>query len=675
MGSPLEACNIPGLLWQYVSDEGLAMSDLLWYVRRFRRMPVAELPYRFEHWAKKKRDKHSSEPMSRNGREGRYRIQTIDVAGVEQVFPDLTAHIMTSAESILHHHFHVFGIDRDFGDPIDWHLDPKTGRRWPLAFWGDIDYRDGRTVGGIKFAWELNRLQHLPVLALAFRMRQDRRYRAELFTQLQSWIDGNPYPRGINWISGIEIGIRIVNVVYSLRLLGDESLDVGQREALTRFVLFSGRHLYRYHSRYSSCANHAVAEGLGLFAAGLCLPGIEGAARWKMLGKSIVEHEVTRQIYPDGSSFEHSVPYLLFVSELCLVYLLLCRDYDEPCSPHVSDRLKVAFEFMSQVTDGNGNFPSIGDGDDGCLLKLDRSGRGNLVSLLNIGAVLFDKPEWILPTAEYDLLTFCLLGRDSTAAWKRLKRRVERTPRASQRFADAGLVTIADRGHILFVGNGGRLGLEPLAGHGHADCLSFWLSVKGHPIVVDPGTYLYHSGGPWRVYFRGTSAHSTVVIDEQDQAPGVSDFMFGRFYDVRQTRFDDSGERVVWSVEHDGYARLSDPVIHRRTFTYTRRHRELVIEDLLVCKGSHSVRSLIHLHPDCLVSLSRHSVDVRCGEAQLTVELDPQWGSVHVIRGQQDPRLGWYSPRFNEIHPSPAVVCCKNIKGTMRFASIIRVGD
>ena len=638
-------------------------------------MPVAELPYRFEHWAKKRRDRHASGLMARNGCADRHRLHTIDLTGVEQAFPDLTARLVTCAETMLHHHFCLFGIERDFGDPIDWHLDPKTGNRWPLSFWGDIDYRDGRTVGGIKFAWELNRLQHLPLLSLAFRMTQDSRYRQELFAQLQSWIDANPYPRGINWISGIEIGIRIVNLVYSLRLLGDESQDAGQQETLTRLASLSGRHLYRYRSKHSSCANHAVAEGLGLFAAGLCFPGIEGAADWKRLGRNVLEQEITRQIYPDGSSFEHSVPYLLFVSELFVVYLLLCRDYDEPCSPHVSDRLQAAFEFMSHVTDANGNCPCIGDGDDGCLLQLDMDGRGHLVSLLNIGAVLFDKPEWILPTAEYDLLTFCLLGRDSRAAWERLKKRVERAPRAVQRFADAGLVTIADRGHLLFVGNGGRLGLEPLGGHGHADCLSFWLSVKGRPIVVDPGTYLYHSGGPWRTYFRGTSAHSTIAIDEQDQALMLSDFMFGKFYHTRQTQFDDSDGRVVWSVEHDGYKRLSDSVIHRRTFTYTLRNHELVIEDLLLCQGSHSVQSLIHLHPDCLVSLSRHSVNVRCGEAQLTLELDPQWGSVQIVCGQQDPLLGWYSRRFNEIRPSPAVVCRKNIKGTTRFASIIRVGD
>lgn len=651
------------------------MTDLLWYMHRLRKMPVVELPYRLDHWAKKKRDKYSVVAAARDGRACGNRIRRMDLSGVEEVFPDLRTRVVTSAESILNHHFNVFGIDRDFGDPIDWHLDPKTGNQWPLAFWGDIDYRDGRTVGGIKFAWELNRLQHLPVLAVAFQMTQDRRYRGELFAQLQSWMDGNPYPRGINWISGIEIATRIVNVIYSLRLLGGESPHAGQQEVLTKFMASSGRHLYRYRSRYSSCANHAVAEALGLFAAGLCFPDLEGALEWKRLGKSVLEHEVTRQIYPDGSSFEHSVPYLQFVSELFLVYLLLCRDYGEPCGEPVSSRLKAAFEFLSKVTDANGNYPYIGDGDGGCLLKLNGTSRGRLISLLNIGAVLFDNPTWIPEKADYDLMTFCLLGGGSKVRWERLKKQADGEHGVVQRLMDAGVVTIRDRDDILFVGNGGRLGLEPLAGHGHADCLSFWLSVKGHPIVVDPGTYRYHSGGKWRTYFRSTSAHSTIVVDEEDQAPIVSDFMFGKFYHTRQTQFDDSQERVVWSVEHDGYGRLEDPVIHRRTFAYIKQNHELVIEDLLTCRGTHSITSLIHLHPNCLISLSGHSVGVRCGDAELTFELDKAWESVRVVCGQQDPILGWYSPGFNEIRESPTLVCGKTISGTARFMSVIRVKD
>jgi hypothetical protein len=649
------------------------MSDFAWHIHRLRRMPPVELPYRLEQFLKKKLDKYSARASRQDCRKYSQNIHKVDMAGAEAVFPDLRMHVVNSAENILNHHFQVFGIERDFVNLIGWHLDPKTGNQWPLVFWGDIDYRDGETVGGIKFAWELNRLHHLPLLGMAFRITQDRKYKDEVFLQLRSWMDNNPYPNGINWISGIEIGIRLVNLVYSLKFLAGESLARGEQELLTEFVSLSGRHLYRYRSKYSSCANHAVAEALGMFVAGLSFPHIEGAAKWKKSGKSVLEREITRQIHPDGSSFEHSVPYLLFVSEHFLVYLSLCREHCEPHGAHVGERLKASLEFISSIVDINGNFPFIGDGDDGILLKFGTTSQDHLYSLLNTGAILFDNPSWILEDAYYDLKTFCLLGGDSRGDWELLRERTNRRNSGVQHFPDAGIVTIRDKYDSLFVGNGGRLGLEPLGGHGHADALSFWLSVDGHPIIVDPGTYLYHSGGKWRTYFRSTSAHSTIRVDGQDQAPILSDFMFGSFYSIKDVQLEESNERVVWSAEHDGYTRLEDPVIHKRRITCFKNNGEFIIDDLLSCRGMHSVESLVHFHPNCRVSLSDHVVIVGSGEAKLTLELDQKWGSLQIISGQNDPILGWCSPSFNVIQRSYTLACQKNIDGTETFRSVIRL--
>ncbi len=37
------------------------------------------------------------------------------------------------------------------------------------------------------------------------------------------------------------------------------------------------------------------------------------------------------------------------------------------------------------------------------------------------------------------------------------------------------------------------LGFLSIAAHGHADALSFILHVDGSPILVDPGTFMYHT--------------------------------------------------------------------------------------------------------------------------------------------------------------------------------------
>ena len=72
----------------------------------------------------------------------------------------------------------------------------------------------------------------------------------------------------------------------------------------------------------------------------------------------------------------------------------------------------------------------------------------------------------------------------------------------------------------------GPLGYLSIAAHGHADALSFVLNVGDREILVDPGTYAYHTDPAWRRYFRSTRAHNTVGVDEQDQSVQAGNFMW-----------------------------------------------------------------------------------------------------------------------------------------------------
>ena len=84
----------------------------------------------------------------------------------------------------------------------------------------------------------------------------------------------------------------------------------------------------------------------------------------------MLEREVLRQIYPDGSSFEHTIPYLQFVADHFLIYYLICKEYNEHIDGMVEERLKATCEFISNIVDIKGNIPMIGDDDDGFLLKV-----------------------------------------------------------------------------------------------------------------------------------------------------------------------------------------------------------------------------------------------------------------------------------------------------------------
>lgn len=651
--------------------------DLSWYLKRLSKMPFREIPYRLAQVLSIKRDKYFSRGVDCRQIDYVSKVSELALFSSNKWLSDYldSQAIRQEMAHILRHEFEIFGIKKSYGSDLDFHQDPKTGKSWPLIFWGDINYRNSHQIGGIKFAWELNRFHHWPKLALAYIANHDQIYLKECFDELKHWLETNPYPYGINWISSIELGIRLVNLLFFLKIVGSHHFNEEGRRLLARFVYLHARHLCKYRSKYSSCANHAISEALGLFAAGLMFPAFTDASKWKTLGRRVLEKEAARQILEDGSSFEHSIPYLQFVADHLLVYHLWCKEYQEPMNHDIERRLIAICDFLVTIMDLDGNVPLFGDDDDGFLLKTWSNGHNNFLSLINTGSILFGRPHWIHPSASLDTKTTILLGRSAPCQWKLMQRKRDWNP-TTRYFPNAGLGVIRHgsfKQEILFVGNSGPLGLPPLGGHGHADALSFWLSVNGQPFFVDPGTYLYHSGGKWRHYFRSTAAHNSVQIDDQDQAEQLGDFMFGDFYQINNINWREDNESVCWAAEHDGYARLPDPVLHRREVCYFKRKRSFEIVDLLNCNGWHKIKILFHLHPNVEVrSEGENRYCLSVGSISVILHTDKQLKG-QVLIGSEDPLMGWYSPKFNRLEKTISLVFSKKIRGNSIFRSEVNI--
>ena len=654
---------------------------IFWYLKRLKKMPLREIPYRINQFLRIKQDKFFFAKaklkyiLSENAG-NKFQEHFGECSDFNTIFTSKEINgFLSEAESILQHKFDIFGIVADFGNPVNTHLDIKTGKTWPLNFWDDIDYRDGNTVGGIKFAWEFNRLNHLPILAVAYLITKKNKYLLEIFTELDQWLKANPYPFGINWISGIESGIRLVNLFYALKIIGRNLLKEEQEINVLQFVWLNASHLYRYPSKYSSSGNHALAEALGLFVAGTAFPCLKGAHKWKTFGKKVLEREVLRQIYPDGSSFEHTIPYLQFVADHFLIYYLICKEYNEHIDGMVEERLKAICKFISNILDIKGNIPMIGDDDDGFLLKLWSGEHNNFLSLLNTCAILFKKPEWIHPAAGLDTKTSILIGNSAEYEWKKLKN-LQGWQKESCYFKDAGLAVISDNKsekEIMFVGHCGAHIPGEGGGHRHADALSFCLSVNGQLFFVDPGTYLYHSGGRWRKYFRSTVSHNTVEIDDKDQVEQIADFMFDDFYHIHNVQFAEKDNMIIWTAEHDGYNRLSDPVIHQREVIFDKEDKTFIIIDRLKCKGKHKIKLLFHVHPDVkVISDINNSYQLTSETATLVLQTDKELNG-NILYGMENPLTGWYSSRFNRLDKTNTIIFTKTILGDSVVTSRVSV--
>src|SRR5438309_1202714 len=72
------------------------------------------------------------------------------------------------ANSLVAHRFPILGLEIQAGPDIRWRRDYLHGMESDLAYFRRIPYLDFKAVGDHKLIWELNRHQHLVLLAQAY---------------------------------------------------------------------------------------------------------------------------------------------------------------------------------------------------------------------------------------------------------------------------------------------------------------------------------------------------------------------------------------------------------------------------------------------------------------------------------------------------------------------------
>src|SRR6185503_751547 len=127
-------------------------------------------------------------------------------------WPHVEAEIVAEAEQIVSGRFDLLGLKQlEFGDPINWQLEPLSGKSAPMIHWSELDYLDPEIAGDKKITWELNRHQHFVKLGQAYWLTNDEKYAQAFVAQLNSWMDQNAPKQGINWASSLEIAFRSIS--------------------------------------------------------------------------------------------------------------------------------------------------------------------------------------------------------------------------------------------------------------------------------------------------------------------------------------------------------------------------------------------------------------------------------------------------------------------------------
>ena len=570
-----------------------------------------------------------------------------------------------AADRILDGEFDVFSLrGAPLGFPPRWNVDPRTGIEAPLIFGKELNYRNPALVGDVKYLWEPNRHLELVTLAQAWHLTRDEQYLLGCRTLLDSWFSQCPYPQGVNWCVSLEHAMRLVNWSFAWFLLGGEDSVIFAGEAGRAFrarwleSIYQHCHFIpRHWSRHSSANNHLLGEATGLFVAALTWPLWRESPQWERHARAELDRQVLEQTFADGVNREQAAWYHHAVADMMLVAGLVARANGRDFGDKYWDRLEVMLEFIASLMDVGGNVPMLGDADEGVLVRFDPDPDADVFrSLLSSGAVLFRRPAMRAKGGRFDDKTRWLLGDAAEATFAGID--ASRAFPVRRAFPEGGYFILGEDfetpREVRLVADAGPLGYLAIAAHGHADALSFTLSVGGQPILVDPGTFSY-SVMPWRRYFRGTAAHNTVLVDDRNQSQYGGSFLWLRHASAAVESFYASGDEQILCARHDGYRRLADPVRHRRTWRYTSGIAHLSITDELLCASEHSIAIHWHFAPECTVGLEGQTVVARRGGVRVRLHC-PQGLEPHLVTGRETPPLGWYSPRFDVKVPLTTAV-------------------
>ncbi len=359
----------------------------------------------------------------------------------------------------------------------------------------------------------------------------------------ERWVRENPAGEGAGW-APYPISRRISNWVR-WRLEGGEGF-AGFEESLAWQAEWLRRRVER-----NLGANHLLANGKALAMAG-CYLGGRAAERWRAEGLEILRAELREQVLEDGGHYELSPMYHALVLEDVLDLENLGRAYPglAPGFEEIAGRM---LGWLRNMTHADGRIAFFNDAAFGMA------------------------PE----PAELEAYAGRLGVGEAKVA-----------------LSESGYVRL-ERGSVTVLMDIGALGPDHQPAHGHCDLLSVEVSRHGLREVVNSGVSTYEAGVE-RLRQRQTAAHSTAVVDGEEQSEVWGSFQAGRSARVMER----SSDGLHWAQgAHDGYRRLG--VVHTRRVEM--KEGAVVVRDRFDGHGVHKVELYWHLHPEARVQVEMDS--------------------------------------------------------------------
>lgn len=537
--------------------------------------------------------------------------------------------------------------DYQIGFPPDWHLDPLLNIHLPNnKHWSQIPDKGDHDI---KYVWEMNRFSHVFSLVRAYAHHRDDHYPAAFWEMVEDWMEDNPPNLGANWKDGQEVALRILALSFGYYAFRHhpESTPERQSKLVILIAALTERICQNIDYAIFTRSNHTISEGFGLWLAGTLFPELRNAEKYQQNGKRILEKEAVRQIYPDGGYSMHSINYHRFVLHLYIFAIRIAELNNQNFSDSIYQAVERSVEYLYHLIHiDSGRIPQYGSNDGALVLPFNSCDFGDYRPLLQAGFYLLHNKR-LFPAGPWDEDLFWLFGLKNFPALKGVKIQLK-----EYNFLDSGISKLSGQDSYLFI-RCNQFCDRP----SHADQLHVDLWWQGKNVALDPGTYLYNGEKPWKNGLAHTKVHNTITVDHQDQMQKFSRFIWVEWSNGEILTKGESNGIKFWQGQHDGYSKLSDPVIHKRTVILLGGNNWLIVDHV---KGQqpHDFNLQWLLDNQFLQSEDKHD--------QLYLEhqsktLKAQFGKLgeptqlSLVRADPESTCGWVSHYYGHKEPALSV--------------------
>jgi hypothetical protein len=502
---------------------------------------------------------------------GYYDWQTSPISSEER------AAVLSYADAILRGEYPLMGYGSPrLGTRPDWHCDWVSEKKWPIG-----DSRKMRIVrhdgSDVKAPWELSRLQWSPVVAKAYVVSGERKYREAIQALLTDWIADNPPGLGVNWTVAMEAALRGISLCLTMELLWPFTNE--EQPWLEQMTASLWQHLrfIEAHNEFSFLvrSNHYLSNIVGLTT----LSSYLGLGRRLEKYARVVQRELLLQTYKDGGDCEASTGYHVLVAQLGLHSFIVQQQSGVAMAPEFQARLGQMFSWIASVADDSCKLPHLGDCDNG-----------------RVELLMDDIAQSSLPAAERHSLRVGALSRLAS----RLLPDTLHDGKPVSIFSESGIAVLrCGEASALFCAMPN--GLRGKGSHSHCDKLSIIFRLGPDEIFCDSGSRCYTRSAERRNLDRSTRVHNTLMIDEVEQNIFSTDprllFQSGNEATVSQITTCEGGVRA----SHQGYSRIG--IEHQRMVELGERW--MLILDEVSGTGEHLLDLRFGLAPEWHVSCER----------------------------------------------------------------------